>query len=344
MTYFRRDSWIQDVQGNALAGAHLWVCYQRTGRPVEVFKTRPPEPLAQIFRDAQGMELEEMQPREADGTGHFVYYAATGFYTEVYFFQGRLYRVLRDQAIGILGATIATGFSTAALTSANVLGQPQPAQLVLIHTFAFQSTFPANFNNPSSFATAGTAATNLAVYVITLNGINVGSVTFSPAGGRVFETLGFVADPGDRLEMKAPEPGDVTLSDVAISLVYTRTSTTDILGATGAITSENVFGQPQPGQLVLIHTFAFQASFPANFNNPRSYATAGSPAMNPAVYVVALNDVDVGTVTFAATGSALFQTAGFSVQPGDRVTITAPDPMDETLIDVAITLAYTRLT
>lgn len=337
MTYFRRDSWIQDVQGNALAGARLWVCYQ----PARVFKTRPPEPLAQIFRDAQGMELAGVQPRASDGTGHFVYYAVPGFYTEVFFFQGRLVRILRDQAIGVLGATTPeTGFSTAALTSENVFGQPQPAQLVLIHTFAFQSTFPANFSSPTSYATAGTAATNLAVYVITLNGINRGTVTFSPTGGALFQTAGFVAEPGDRLEMKAPEPTDVTLSDVAITLVYTRT-----LGATGAITSENVFGQPQPGQLVLIYTFAFQASFPANFNNPKSYATAGGPATNPTVYVVALNGVDVGSVTFRATGfGALFQTAGFSVQPGDRVTITAPDPMDETLTDVAITLAYTRLT
>lgn len=341
MTYFRRDSWIQDVQGNALAGARLWICYQ----PARVFKTRPPEPLAQIFRDAQGMELEAIQPRQADGTGHFVYYAVPGFYTEVFFFQGRVVRVLRDQAIGVLGATTPeTGFSTAALTSANVFGQPQPGQLVLIHTFAFQSTFPLNFSSPTSYATAGGPATNLAVYVIRLNGTNRGTVTFSPTGGVLFQTAGFVAKPGDRLEMKAPEPMDVTLSDVAITLVYTRTTTTDILGATGAISSENIFGQPQPGQLVLIHTFAFQASFPANFSSPTSYATAGSPATNPAVYMVAVNDVVVGSVTFAATGGALFQTAGFSVQPGDRVTITAPDPMDETLTDVAITLAYTRLT
>jgi hypothetical protein len=109
------------------------------------------------------------------------------------------------------------------------------------------------------------------------------------------------------------------------------------------LSSDNMFGQPQPGQLVLLHTFAFTSVFPINFADPASYATVGLAATAPATYVVHLNGAPVGTVNFSATGVPQFQTAGFVANPGDRLTMTAPDPMDMTLSDVAITLAYTRL-
>jgi len=109
------------------------------------------------------------------------------------------------------------------------------------------------------------------------------------------------------------------------------------------ISSDNMFGQPQPGQLVLLHTFAFPSVFPVNFASPASYATVGLPATAPATYVVNLNGSPVGTVTFSPTGVPQFQTAGFIANPGDRMTMIAPEPMDLTLSDVAISLAYTRL-
>jgi hypothetical protein len=109
------------------------------------------------------------------------------------------------------------------------------------------------------------------------------------------------------------------------------------------LSSDNMFGQPQPGQLVLLHTFAFQSMFPVNFADPASYATVGGAATAPATYIVHLNGLPVGTVTFSPSSPVVFQTTGFVGNPGDRLTMTAPDPMDMTLTDVAISLAYTRL-
>jgi hypothetical protein len=93
--------------------------------------------------------------------------------------------------------------------------------LVLIYTFTQTAVFPQNFLNPTSYATAGIASTNLVYYLIQRNGQNVGSVTFFPAGTPVFATGGFTVQPGDRLTMIAPNPMDATLSDVAITLAYT---------------------------------------------------------------------------------------------------------------------------
>jgi|SRR5215475_4071708 len=92
--FFRRDSFIQDALGNALAGAQVFVCKQ----PADL-NDFPPEPLADVFSDSDG-EHPLQQPLISDAAGHVLYYVASGIYTEVFYFRGRLMKVLRDQAIG----------------------------------------------------------------------------------------------------------------------------------------------------------------------------------------------------------------------------------------------------
>lgn len=111
-----------------------------------------------------------------------------------------------------------------------------------------------------------------------------------------------------------------------------------------ALSSDNMFGQPQPGQFVLIYTSAFEVVFPSGFSNPQSFASCGTAPASPAVYSVQLKGVNVGTVSFSTDGLATFASPGFVLHPGDRLTITAPIPMDSRLSDVGITLVGTRIT
>lgn len=107
---------------------------------------------------------------------------------------------------------------------------------------------------------------------------------------------------------------------------------------------DNMFGQPQPGQLVLIYTCPFQVVFPPNFAAPSSVATCGTVPAAPAVYTVLVNGVAMGTISFATNGIASFNSPGFVLYPNDRLEIIAPSPMDTNLSDVAITMVGTRLT
>lgn len=117
-----------------------------------------------------------------------------------------------------------------------------------------------------------------------------------------------------------------------------------------AIESSNMFGQPQDGQVVLLHTFAKRVVFPANFSNPNSYGNAlGLPAAD-ATYTVNLklagvsSSGTVGTATISPSGVFTFATvgtSGFAANPGDMLWMSAPSPMDSTLSDVAITLVGT---
>jgi hypothetical protein len=223
------------------------------------------------------------------------------------------------------------------ITTDNVFGQPQPGQFVLLYTFAFQATFPPNFSSPASYANAVTPAGGTAVYTVLWNGTAVGTVTFSATDPPVFATAGFTANAGDLLMVTAPDPMDPILSDVAITFAYVGAlgGPTTGPGATIQIPIDNVFGQPQPAQLVLLYTATQTITFPANFAG--SYGTVGVLPTNTAVYSVLLNSVMVGSVTISPAGAFTFVTAGFVMNAGDRLTVTAPSPMDPTLSDVAIT-------
>jgi len=94
--YFRKDATVQNALGQALAGAHVFVCLQ----PAVINPTQP-TPLAVLFSDPDGIMGPLDNPVRADGTGNVFYYAAPDFYTEIYTYQGRIQKVLVDQAVGV---------------------------------------------------------------------------------------------------------------------------------------------------------------------------------------------------------------------------------------------------
>lgn len=120
----------------------------------------------------------------------------------------------------------ASGSLSVVVVASAVAGLPGAGQIVGIYTAYTAEVFPANFASPSSYGTAGINPTAPATYVIYKNGISVGSVTVSTSGIFTFATTGgspFTLNANDRLTIVAPGSQDVTLSDVGITLVGTRT-------------------------------------------------------------------------------------------------------------------------
>jgi hypothetical protein len=90
---FRRDDWVQDALGNALAGAQVYVCSQPA-----TTSNIPPSPLVQLYADSAGA-TPITQPVLTDGYGHAFYYLASGTYTVVYYSQQIQTVILTDQNI-----------------------------------------------------------------------------------------------------------------------------------------------------------------------------------------------------------------------------------------------------
>lgn len=216
--YYRKDIVIQNTMGQALAGAQLYVCAQ----PANI-TTMPPSPLAMVWSDPEGYYPQDSQPLIADGTGHFSYYAQADFYTEVFFYQGQLFRILPDQMVGpSFGGGGGPVPYTFALFSDNVYGAPDQGMTVMLYTAFTPNVFAPNFGG--SYGTVGANPAAYATYTVLVNGAQMGTVQISPSGAFTFLSNGFSMNPGDRLQMLAPVPADSALSDVAISLVGTRLS------------------------------------------------------------------------------------------------------------------------
>ncbi len=74
----RRDDWLTDAQGRALAGAQVYYCTQPANTSI-----LPPTPLASVFSNIAGTAAAN--PQITDGFGHAVAYAEnTLLYTVVY--------------------------------------------------------------------------------------------------------------------------------------------------------------------------------------------------------------------------------------------------------------------
>lgn len=97
MANARRDDWLTDAQGRALAGAQVYYCYPQPATTSPL----PPSPLATIFSNLTGTALA--QPVMTDGFGHAVAYAdSSRLYTIVYVHPlfGANPVVLIDQSFG----------------------------------------------------------------------------------------------------------------------------------------------------------------------------------------------------------------------------------------------------
>ena len=76
----RRDDWVTDAQGRALAGTLVYYCTQPANTSII-----PPTPLASIFNAITGFGTSETNPQVTDGFGHAVAYAEDSLlYTIVY--------------------------------------------------------------------------------------------------------------------------------------------------------------------------------------------------------------------------------------------------------------------
>lgn len=217
--FYRKDATVQNALGQALAGAHLWVLEQ----PAHIL-ARPPRPRAMLFRDPDGKHGRLPNPLTSDGTGNFHYYAASNFYTECYFFQGQLMKVLRNQAVGCVCPT-GEGVGPVPFTfglDAHMAGNPNPGEKLVLYTAFTQSIFPPNFANPQSYGNCLEEPDAPVVFTVQVNDATVGTVQIDTNGLYTFSTPGFMMQPGDLLTVTAPDPADFSLAGVSMTFVATR--------------------------------------------------------------------------------------------------------------------------
>jgi hypothetical protein len=258
---------------------------------------------------------------------------------------------------GILNGTVGTvgsggsggGSSSGGATSTPydifmpVSGQPLASQVVYQAVFVRSVNFGNNF--AGSVAMAGAAPAANAVFSITRNGSQVGTLTLTPSGSYSFSSLGYAIvtfNAGDVVGLVAPYPQDSLLMDVSVTLVSTVSST---VSSSGTLTGPydlffTVLGQPLAGVVVADRIIPRSITFAANFNGSR--AACGNHPAASAVFLIYKNNVQVGTITFATSGAATFASSAAVVfNMGDRLTIAAPLIQDASLYDVSITLAPT---
>lgn len=97
--FFRSDGWVKTTLGPAVTNALIYVCTQPTTDITDI----PPVPLAQLYADPLGQNTLP-QPVATDGFGHYDFYIATGTYTVVVVYNGKVQQVYADQSIGGAGA------------------------------------------------------------------------------------------------------------------------------------------------------------------------------------------------------------------------------------------------
>jgi hypothetical protein len=160
-TYFRYDSWVKSVLGQAVAGAQIWVCTQPANvtPPVTPPRTTPvpwagPNPQAPIFSDPNGVSLVT-QPLLSDGFGHYNFYAAPGIYTVVVYNQGKLQNFYPDQSLGNISTNTITG--TSILFETNGVADAQQLLRNLVSTPSVSVATDGSGN--TTFGVTGTALT-----------------------------------------------------------------------------------------------------------------------------------------------------------------------------------------
>ena len=119
--YFRADGWVKAANGQAIAGAQIYVC---SPQPANV-GTVPPSPLATIYSDPLGAD-PITQPIIADGFGHYDFYAPAMLYTLVIVNTGIEQVYYPDQSLGNIGTS---GSGTALVLENN--GTANGSQLLL---------------------------------------------------------------------------------------------------------------------------------------------------------------------------------------------------------------------
>lgn len=190
--------------------------------------------------------------------------------------------------------------------------------------------------------------------VQSINFAGAGVTVTQPAAGQVLVTI----PGGGGSSLVAKDQGTTIDSAVVLinfegdGVVVTQTASGQILvtipGATGGAVDYDVstyIADKRPsGAVAFRHNFTKAVDFAANFALSESDAVVAATAS--AVFLVKKNGTQVGTLTFAASGTVgTFATTGGTAKSfvaGDILEITAPTPQDATLSGVSITLAGVR--
>jgi hypothetical protein len=104
--------------------------------------------------------------------------------------------------------------------SGSFLGQPLAGVWIYLKIVAVPCIFAGNFGG--SVAYCGENPTATATFIINRNDAPIGALSFSTAGVAAYTTLGAVSEyfvAGDRMTIVAPTTQDLTLADIAFSLL-----------------------------------------------------------------------------------------------------------------------------
>jgi hypothetical protein len=98
-------------------------------------------------------------------------------------------------------------------------------------------------------------------------------------------------------------------------------------------------GIPSDGTTLLMYAVGRSMTLPTGLTDSR--VAAGTAATASAVLSIKKNGTEIGTATFAASGTSatLAATSATTLSSGDMITVVAPATEDATLADIAITLA-----
>ena len=147
--------------------------------------------------------------------------------------------------------------------------------------------------------------------------------------------------PADITDWGNVDPGDI---DDAIDDLADRV--TDIESTLAYHPALFYGGAPDAGAYVLNHSFVETVLFPSGLSG--SYGNILTPATAGCTFTFYKKDAggttEFAIMTFAASGqTASFTSAsGATFSPGEILLVTAPDPADESLTDLAFTLKGTR--
>lgn len=105
---------------------------------------------------------------------------------------------------------------------------PMADELLLLHVVGLTATLPAGFSG--SRASVDSAATTTRTIPVRHNGALVATVTFSPGAlfGVFSAAAPVVMQPGDWLTVQAPSSEDATFQGLALTLLATRGSLTNL--------------------------------------------------------------------------------------------------------------------
>jgi hypothetical protein len=101
-------------------------------------------------------------------------------------------------------------------------------------------------------------------------------------------------------------------------------------------------GKPSVGEVFPIFNAVRSVKLPAGL--VASIFTVATVPTAPAVFTLAKNAITIGTVSFATSGVPTVSfVSDVSFAPGDQLIVTAPNPQDSTMANVAMTFVMTVL-